>query len=249
MSLARALYADADVYLLDDVLSAVDAHVGRHIVDRVLLDLLGDKTVILASHQLSCLDRAATVVVLKGGAVAFAGTPADCYAADALEGIRGESDDATGAASASREIAPTAPPAPAKVDEERKDDATADAGKLTTAEDRVVGTVSMRVLRSYARLCGTCFVFLVVAFLVLKTAGAVCAQADLRAEGEADDLLASRVDEAHDDRPRLLARHAARSRIDARARVRHGDPLSHNCLLYTSPSPRDKRQSRMPSSA
>ena len=196
VSLARALYADADVYLLDDVLSAVDAHVGRHIVDRVLLDLLGDKTVILASHQLSCLDRAATVVVLKGGAVAFAGTPADCYAADALEGIRGESDDATGAASASREIAPTAPPAPAKVDEERKDDATADAGKLTTAEDRVVGTVSMRVLRSYARLCGTCFVFLVVAFLVLKTAGAVCAQAWV---AEWTDATADEADDGADD--------------------------------------------------
>ncbi|KAH8074024.1 ATPase [Aureococcus anophagefferens] len=196
VSLARALYADADVYLLDDVLSAVDAHVGRHIVDRVLLDLLGDKTVILASHQLSCLDRATTVVVLKGGAVAFAGTPADCYAADALEGIRGERDDATGAASASREIAPTVPAAAAKVDEERKDDATPDAGKLTTAEDRVVGTVSMRVLRSYARLCGIFFVFLVVAFLVLKTAGAVCAQAWV---AEWTDATADEADDGADD--------------------------------------------------
>jgi ABC-type multidrug transport system fused ATPase/permease subunit len=196
VSLARALYADADVYLLDDVLSAVDAHVGRHIVDRVLLDLLGDKTVVLASHQLACLDRATTVVVLKGGAVAFAGTPADCYAADALEGIRGESDDATGAASASREIAPTAPPAAKVVDEERKDDATADAGKLTTAEDRVVGTVSVRVLGSYARLCGTFFVFLVVAFLVLKTAGAVCAQAWV---AEWTDATADEADDGADD--------------------------------------------------
>lgn len=36
MSLARAVYADADVYLLDDPLSAVDAHVGRHIFQHVI---------------------------------------------------------------------------------------------------------------------------------------------------------------------------------------------------------------------
>ena len=36
MSLARAVYFDADVYLLDDPLSAVDSHVGKHIFDRVI---------------------------------------------------------------------------------------------------------------------------------------------------------------------------------------------------------------------
>lgn len=36
VSLARAVYSNADIYLLDDPLSAVDAHVGRHIFDKVL---------------------------------------------------------------------------------------------------------------------------------------------------------------------------------------------------------------------
>lgn len=36
MSLARAVYQDADVYLLDDPLSAVDAHVGKHIFEKVI---------------------------------------------------------------------------------------------------------------------------------------------------------------------------------------------------------------------
>ena len=36
VSLARALYSEADVYLLDDPLSAVDAHVAKHIFDNVI---------------------------------------------------------------------------------------------------------------------------------------------------------------------------------------------------------------------
>ena len=36
MSLARSVYFDADVYLLDDPLSAVDSHVGKHIFDHVI---------------------------------------------------------------------------------------------------------------------------------------------------------------------------------------------------------------------
>ena len=36
ISLARALYAQADIYMLDDPLSAVDSHVGKHIFDRVI---------------------------------------------------------------------------------------------------------------------------------------------------------------------------------------------------------------------
>ena len=36
ISLARAVYADTDIYLLDDPLSAVDSHVGKHIFDKVI---------------------------------------------------------------------------------------------------------------------------------------------------------------------------------------------------------------------
>ena len=47
MSLARAVYQDSDIYLLDDPLSAVDSHVGKHIFDNVLgpQGMLKDKVV------------------------------------------------------------------------------------------------------------------------------------------------------------------------------------------------------------
>lgn len=52
LSLARAVYADADVYILDDVLSAVDAHVGAALMANVVNGLLKQKTVVLATHAL-----------------------------------------------------------------------------------------------------------------------------------------------------------------------------------------------------
>ena len=52
MSLARAVYQDSDIYLLDDPLSAVDSHVGKHIFDKVLgpQGLLKDKVPLLNAH-------------------------------------------------------------------------------------------------------------------------------------------------------------------------------------------------------
>ena len=51
VSLARAVYVDADLYLLDDPLSAVDFKVGRHIFEKCIKGLLGEKTRLLTSHQ------------------------------------------------------------------------------------------------------------------------------------------------------------------------------------------------------
>jgi ATP-binding cassette subfamily C (CFTR/MRP) protein 1 len=51
VNLARACYADTDVVLLDDVLSAVDAHVGAHIFDQCILGFLTGRTRVLVTHS------------------------------------------------------------------------------------------------------------------------------------------------------------------------------------------------------
>ena len=58
VALARACYVQADVVLLDDPLSAVDAHVGRHLLDRCIGGLLSDATRVLVTHQLHALTAA-----------------------------------------------------------------------------------------------------------------------------------------------------------------------------------------------
>ncbi|WAR27448.1 MRP4-like protein [Mya arenaria] len=74
VSLARALYMDADVYLLDDPLSAVDTAVGRHIFENVVQGYLKKKPRILVTHQLQFLKEAEQIVIIKEGEMIGKGT-------------------------------------------------------------------------------------------------------------------------------------------------------------------------------
>ncbi|KAH7348124.1 multidrug resistance-associated protein 1 [Pyrenochaeta sp. MPI-SDFR-AT-0127] len=71
LTLARAVYARADVYLLDDCLSAVDQHVGRHLIDNVLgpKGLLAGKTRILATNSIPVLMEADMILLLREGKI------------------------------------------------------------------------------------------------------------------------------------------------------------------------------------
>ncbi|KAH6646530.1 P-loop containing nucleoside triphosphate hydrolase protein [Truncatella angustata] len=74
LNIARAIYCDADLILMDDPLSAVDAHVGRHIMDNAICGLLKDKCRILATHQLHVLHRCDRIVYVSEGRIIADGT-------------------------------------------------------------------------------------------------------------------------------------------------------------------------------
>ncbi|XP_072240755.1 ATP-binding cassette sub-family C member 4-like [Leuresthes tenuis] len=74
VNLARAVYQDADIYLLDDPLSAVDAEVGRHLFEQCICGLLRNKPRILVTHQLQYLQTADQILVLKEGHTVAKGT-------------------------------------------------------------------------------------------------------------------------------------------------------------------------------
>ncbi|CAF5026124.1 unnamed protein product, partial [Rotaria sp. Silwood1] len=64
LSLARALYRDDDIYLLDDPLSAVDVEVARHIFEKCILGKLHSKICILVTHQIQFLKYATKIIFL-----------------------------------------------------------------------------------------------------------------------------------------------------------------------------------------
>ena len=74
VNLARALYADADIYLLDDPLSAIDAKVGQHIFNKYIQVMLKNKTVLLVTHGLQFLRQCDRVIFIKNGEILEQGT-------------------------------------------------------------------------------------------------------------------------------------------------------------------------------
>eukprot|EP00892_Ulva_mutabilis_P008206 jgi/Ulvmu1/5758/UM025_0012.1 len=173
IAVARAVYANADVYLFDDPLSALDAKVGRQVFRACIAGELASKTRLLVTNQLQYVPDADKVVVLRDGRVAEAGTYADLMtrkggalaemmqdvqtdigAAEAAEAEetakRTKSDRLNASPTHAGPRVPSAPPAPA----------TAASGSLTAAETRATGVVSGAVLMAYARAMGGLPVFL-----------------------------------------------------------------------------------------
>mmetsp|Transcript_7849 Transcript_7849/g.13854 ORF Transcript_7849/g.13854 Transcript_7849/m.13854 type:complete len:924 (+) Transcript_7849:171-2942(+) len=86
ISLARAVYANPDVVLLDDPLSAVDAHVGKHIFEHCISNepgsVLAGKTRVFVTNQLHLLDRMDRIILMADGRIVDQGTYAEIMSRD-----------------------------------------------------------------------------------------------------------------------------------------------------------------------
>lgn len=109
VSLARAVYSRADILLLDDILSAVDSHVGKHIIEHVLgpRGLLSTKTRILATNAINVLQQASYISLLKDGEICERGTYRELVA---MKGMVAELLLHAGQESASGSGSPTGTP-------------------------------------------------------------------------------------------------------------------------------------------
>jgi len=74
LALARAIYADCDIYLLDDPLSAVDAKVAKSLYNHAIKGLLKDKTVILVTHQVHFVKDLENIMVIEEGKIVANGS-------------------------------------------------------------------------------------------------------------------------------------------------------------------------------
>jgi len=169
LNLARAIYADSSVVLMDDPLSAVDAHVGRHIFEEAICGLLTTRCRVLATHQLHVLARCDRVIWLEHGRA---------KAVDTFENL---SRDNKGFQDLMENITQQQ----ARV--ARQDDNTAiqtsgvarmvdangtPASKLMQEEERAVGSVSWSVYTDYVRASGSIWNGLVPVGLLLFSQGA-----------------------------------------------------------------------------
>lgn len=69
ISIARALYADADIYLIDDCLSALDSYVAKKIFANVITGALKTKTVVFVTHAIHFVNECDTILVMSNGKI------------------------------------------------------------------------------------------------------------------------------------------------------------------------------------
>ena len=73
LAIARALYSDADIFLFDDPLSALDAYVGMNIFNNVILDYLKGKTIVVVTHALQYISHMDRIIYMKNGEINWFG--------------------------------------------------------------------------------------------------------------------------------------------------------------------------------
>ncbi|KAM7419823.1 hypothetical protein PAMA_016768 [Pampus argenteus] len=140
VALARAVYMDKDIYLLDDPLAAVDSDVAEHLMQKCIMELLRGKTRILCTHRIEFVDKADMVVLMDNGTIIKTGTPAEILPlVEAVPKKRKNDQNAKEKAVEQEEEEPGSP-----ADLCMEDDAD-----LSGAEQKQVGGLAWKVYRTY----------------------------------------------------------------------------------------------------
>ncbi|GJJ76701.1 hypothetical protein EMPS_09060 [Entomortierella parvispora] len=151
IALARAIYSDAKVLLLDDCLSAVDTHTGKKLFETLTGPLLAGRTLILVTHQVQLtMNAASLVVVLNNGEVLGHGTPDEVIEHGWVDQVSlpGSSDQDSEVSTLDGEAGVK------KAKKASAGDAAKVAPKLVEDEKKVVGSVSWSVYQVYIKASG-----------------------------------------------------------------------------------------------
>merc|ERR1712232_455764 len=175
VSIARAAYAEADIVVLDDPLSALDPEVGKKLFDQCIVQLMAGRTRILVTNQLQCLKFCDTVIALGEGKIIEQGTFDDLSSKNIgevqrlLEDLRASKigPDAE-SSSSSTIIASSRPRSDSNASRKRGESVSEEAASstnekntgLVTQEERNIGAVSWQVYKKYIIAGGGYFRFL-----------------------------------------------------------------------------------------
>ncbi|KAF3838661.1 hypothetical protein F7725_010429 [Dissostichus mawsoni] len=176
VSLARALYSERPIMLLDDPLSAVDACVGSHVFHKAIKAAGKNKTVLFVTHQLQYLPQCDRVILMKDGQIAEQGSHAQlmCRERDyaslfnsmqqenlVKENLKNKREGAVKPDSVV-DVAKAVPKAESKKGE-----------CLMKAEEKGSGAVAWSVYAAYIKAAGGPIVFIINVFLFLSTTGTI----------------------------------------------------------------------------
>ncbi|XP_077589032.1 ATP-binding cassette sub-family C member 5 [Stigmatopora nigra] len=177
VSLARALYSERPILLLDDPLSAVDACVGSHIFKKAIQAATKGKTVLFVTHQLQYLPECDDIILMKDGQIAEHGTHDQLMAKEreyaalfrsmqqenlVRENLKNTQHKVTTVQVCHvEEIAKITPKPPSKKEQ------------LMKAEEKGSGAVACAVYAAYIRAAGGPVIFVLNTFFFLSTTGTI----------------------------------------------------------------------------
>ncbi|CAD8048099.1 unnamed protein product [Paramecium sonneborni] len=158
VSLARALYSDSDIYLLDDLISAVDMHVGKFIIEKCLCEYLNGKTIVLITHALYSCQYADRIILMDNGQIIKEGTIEDIKQCEKFEQIyqkyfkehKNEEEDDQDEQLENLKLQKKKKSSTQQIDNTKKDI----VDDLMILEDRKVGSVQMDVFKEYFHMSG-----------------------------------------------------------------------------------------------
>ncbi|KAF9999779.1 hypothetical protein BGZ79_006630 [Entomortierella chlamydospora] len=146
LSLARAMYSDAKVLLLDDCLSAVDTHTGKHLFQTLTGPLAEGRTIIMATHQVQLtLNAASLIVVLSKGEILGSGSAEEVVRNNWVENVTLTSP----ASGDNSEVSTLNGEDKDKDKKDKKDKKEKTSVKLTEDEKKTEGAVAWKVYKTY----------------------------------------------------------------------------------------------------
>ncbi|XP_066474476.1 ATP-binding cassette sub-family C member 10 [Tiliqua scincoides] len=163
VALARAVYQEKEIYLLDDPLAAVDADVANHLMQKCILGILKHTTRILCTHRIEFLEKADIVLLMDSGRILKTGTPSeilplvedapklremDKRRKNRIPSENGEEEDI----------------------EPEEEEPNQENGLLKQEEDKKEGAVAFQVYKAYWLAVGSCLALSILLSLLLMQA-------------------------------------------------------------------------------